>query len=104
MTTWQRDSHGLYDYESTNTDKTQLKTRTPGYITRKATQGEQSVVSYEESPLSAIAQIKAGGNPGEYQLCKMEDNDDENSLIWNVIQRRAETVEEMGDINSSRHE
>ena len=78
MTTWQRDSHGLYDYESTNTDKTQLKTRTPGFITRKATQGEQSVVSYEENSLCGIAQIKHGGKAGEYQLCKMEDLEDEN--------------------------
>jgi hypothetical protein len=77
MSTWQRDSHGLYDYESTNTDKTQLKTRASGFISRRSTTGEQSVVTYEESPLNAIAHIKAGGN-GEYQLCKVPDCEDDN--------------------------
>lgn len=61
-------------------------------------------MTYEESPLNAIAHIKAGGN-GEYQLCKAPDCEDDNQLIWHVIQRRAETVEEMGEsINSPQVE
>lgn len=59
LSTWQRDSHGLYDYESSNIDKFQSKTRDSGFICRKTTQGEESIVSYEENPANAIAYIKA---------------------------------------------
>jgi hypothetical protein len=55
LATWQRDSHGLFDYESTIVDKLQLKTTTSGYITRKRISGEQSLVNYEESFDNAIA-------------------------------------------------
>ena len=55
LATWQRDSHGLFDYESTIVDKLQLKTTTSGFITRKRISGEQSLVNYEEGIDNAIA-------------------------------------------------
>ncbi len=54
VATWQRDSHGLFDYESTNTDKVSFKTRDHGFITRRSTQGEASVVTYEDKSQNAI--------------------------------------------------
>lgn len=100
VTTWQRDSHGLYDYESTQVEKLSIKTRQPGFIVRKALTPEHSVVTYEENPANAIAQVRTN-EQGQYVLARIQPQGDggpehhNDSLIWRVVTKRGELTSQI---------
>ena len=91
MITWQRDSHGLFDYESRQLDKFEYKTTSIGYITRKnAVAGNEdpnavaAVINFETSSADAMAQITVD-EEGNY--CLNQVGTDEGQLIWKVVSR-----------------
>ncbi len=64
--TWQRDSHGLFDYESRNISKKNLKTQYTGKIIRQLntiefiapTQRIEDLPGYKKEECTTLAQIK----------------------------------------------
>ena len=42
LITWQRDSHGLFDYESRSVDRFEYKSTAEGYITRRNVAAEDN--------------------------------------------------------------
>ena len=90
MMTWQRDSHGLFDYESRQLDKFEYKTTSTGYITRKnAAVNEDpntvaAVIKFESSSADAMAQITVDE---EGNFCLNQIGTDEGQLIWKVVSR-----------------
>ena len=90
VTTWQRDSHGLYDYESTQVEKLSIRTRQPGFIVRKALTPEHSVVTYEQSQDNAIAEVRTN-EAGQYVLARIQpQGEGPDNLIWKVATKRGE--------------
>jgi len=73
LITWQRDSHGLFDYESRSVDTFEFKTTAQGYLNRRTheLQGETSQVSatitYEKDQDNAMCCIIKEQN-GNYCL------------------------------------
>ena len=90
IATWQRDSHGLYDYESGQTELVQATTRQTLFVARRPQQAEQSTVTFEEAASThTIAELRHEN--GKFNLCKVDSSpEDEHRMFWRVIERRNE--------------
>jgi len=82
--TWDRESHGLYDYESRRVQKLELKVENEGYMVR----GKENVIFQKD-----ISTIKSGEDTVLFQLVKKSEkyyvrpiNDNQPSdRLWLVI-------------------
>lgn len=80
LITWQRDSHGLFDYESRSVDTFEFKTTATGYLNRRTheQQGDTSQVSatitYEKEQENAMCHIVKDPT-GEYSLSSTGDEE-----------------------------
>lgn len=97
LITWQRDSHGLFDYESQQTDKFEFKARSAGFLTRSGEKKEDSnevtaMVAFQQQACeNTMAEIQLT-NKGTYSLVRY--GEDENSYLWRVVSRKLDLESE----------